>query len=730
MVSFQRCIRVPGLLLAAALWFNALPALAALDTSEEDFVRLEERYRELRTRQKEQHQVLLRRILEAHKSRAAESEAQETAAGNRQGAAVAREAVELIDKALADLERYREIKLPARVRRELEDFFETITLQKKHAEDRFEQQTAQLKNHYLNRFTDEIEMRGLDMSPEEIKAAFDEWLEPLEQELVFIPDEQESPAAETRLSAADIGLDIYAAGFEALKKELREHRQRADSSRKRLLERMLEPHKEAAQERLAEARRTRNVRAMAVENRAVELLRETAEEIEEEGRMSLPEDVRPELREFIDSLAREKAAIEERISERWKQVEEEIFNSFRELALAQPDAEIDADETLTPIFQAWLRDEDLGPRLAGNDRETEGTTPADRLYFAQTGDGKEWFTVGRWAADTPGTDIFEIPIYQGESRSGTQFNRMFRAESKWQYQHETGLQRGQPYAFRLRRIRNMEPVTVLEWPAQRGDWNLVVRTGRQAGEYGFELQAAVREIDPSERMVEVPVVTDPEGARVYVDGEFYFEPGGDSRTPLVLRVPQGRREITLEHDGYLSKRVSDIAIRPGAQIRHRFQHPSQLPGKTVNVTPRESWVRSSVEVETGDRLWLVPSGRWRIGSRGEMTGPEGYSRQEFPHYYEEELRKTGKAPYGALLFKFAEEYYGAPADVEDRRALPLTETVSMRAPTWGPLWFDVNEKEDTALRRLSSGSLTVKVIVIPQGEDMPMDTRQPGFNSF
>lgn len=725
----KRGYRAGWLVVGLLAWTGLTQPVVAFDTQARDFVLLEEEYRQLFTRQQETRAQILQRVLQTNRDRSAERLAQDQAANNPHGVAVATEAIALVDTAMAQLEQYGSLNLPERVRSELEDFVQAMRRQEELVNERHQEQRERLRTRTLRRFSDAVHLQDPEATEEEIETAFEAWLAPIVEELTAALEEEQAPPEPERLTAAGIGLDIYAADFEALKGEIREQWDLIDRGRRRLLTRALTPQREAAEARAAEARRTRNVRAMAVENQAVSLLDEALASVEQDGRMELPESVRPELEWLIAALNAEVEAVDAQVAERTAEIEAQFLERFNELVAQQPGVEA-PEAALLEIFTAWARGDDMGPALAGGDTGGEGPSPADRLYFDQRGEGQDWFTVGRWEVDTPGIDIFEIPVYDGRDRRETQVNRMLRVTAEWSYQHQQTLERGTPYAYRLRRVRDRDIVTVVEWPSQRNEWKLVVRTGRAAGRYGFELQAAAMDVAPGSRMVDVPVVTDPEGAQVYINGDFYFEPGGDSRTPLTLKLPPDEVEVTLVRDGYLSKQVGAFRVREGATIRHRFQHPGDLPGETVVITPGASWVKTQVEVDTGDTVWLLPTGEWRIGAQGEMTGPGGYPRDRFPHYYETDLRKSDKAPYGALLFKIAEEYYGAPSEVEDRRALPLTGPRRVTASTWGPLWFDVNELEDEALRRGNSGRIEVKVIVHKQGQELPLDTRRPGFNSF
>lgn len=703
-------------------------ATYAIDTSTPQFEELRQSYREIAETYPELRKNQLDRMLNQYLENARERYSQEESASDLAGMGIARQAIRIIENAIEENQERGDYEITATIREELKEFFEQIESDRKHVLDLIEQRHDRLRRRIFARFTNLAREQNPEVEDELIYSGFEEWIgRSLDSDDADENDgDQIEQEQRPRISASQLGVDLFSQEIESLKESFNEALQRWRNMRKELLVKFLEDEISSARDWYAEQRRIRNVRGMAVSGNAVNMLEEALDDLKESGEFELPaaDDVRPELREFLVNIdAKMNDALQPAL-ERRERLEEQGFSRFKGLVNEQVEG-ISADNLKT-IFNDWGRGLYVQAESDHQEPEDSPATTADRLYFAQRGDADEWFTVGAWEVDSKAMSVFEIPVYAGADDRGRHRDVMTRAISEWRYSHENDLDRDRFYAFRLRTLPEMKPVDVVSWPNQRNEWVLEVRTPREEGNYGFLIQAG-RTTGPggravAERETSVPVITEPAGARVFVNGRRYFAPGTDSVTPLNINIGEGRYTVRLELEDHLSETIEGVRAREGARIEHRFKHVSELPGTQLTYTAGRTWHRTSVEVDEGDMIWIKVDGDWVSGFRGEAVGPEGYSREDFPHYYEgDELRKFPNANYGALLMKIGQKYYDAPAEVEDRRAKPVGRRTGIRADTWGHIWLDINEKEDDGLRRVNRGALNINIVVLPGGR-MPRDT--------
>ncbi len=692
----------------------------AIDTSTPEFEALRENYQNIAETYPELRQSQLDRMLNQYLENSRERYRQEESASHLAGMGVARQAIRIIEDAIEENQERGDFEITANIREELQEFFEQIGSDRQRVIDMVEQRHDRLRRRTFARFANLAREQNPEVEDELIYSRFEEWIGMSLDDDDENDSEQVEQEQRPRISASQLGVDLFSQEIESLKESFNSALQRWQESRKKILVNFLEDQISSAREWYAEQRRIRNVRGMAVSGNAVNMLEEALDKLKESGEFELPdsEDVRPELKDFLENIDVKMQAALQPAVERKRQLEEQGFSRFKDLVDEQVEG-VSADDLKT-IFTDWSRGLYVQDEPDPQDPGVAPATAADRLYFAQRGDAEEWFTVGTWQVDSRALSIFEVPVYDGADDRGRHTDVMTRAVSEWSYSHETDLNREHFYAFRLRALPDMKPVDVVSWPSQRNEWALEVRTRREAGKYGFALQAG-RTTGPGGRKVaesqtSVPVITEPAGARVFVNGRRYFAPGTDSVTPLNINLGEGRYTIRLELGDHLSETIEDVRARSGTRIQHSFKHVSELPGTRLTYTAGRTWHRTSVEVDEGDKIWITVEGDWVAGFRGEAVGPEGYSREDFPHYYEgEDLRKFPGANYGALLMKIGQQYHDAPARVEDRRAKPVGRRTGISADTWGHIWFDINEKEGQEHRRVNRGALNINIVVLPGG---------------
>ncbi len=555
------------------------------------------------------------------------------------------------------------------------------------------------------------------------------------------------PPGPAKPSPAEPSKPTEPAEFRALRAAYEAQAARLAEARDRAVRGELKRAVAAADEELQERTRVRNVRLMMIARNLKEALEAVLTGYEAEKKLAWPEDIR---RENEESYAATRAAVEAAAAAADRAEAEFRAQALeRFLSLIKPDERPAEPEAAQKLFDRWLASgawpppvetapPGPGPEPSGEASpppaapgETPPSTPVAPLpeIFArsETDEPEEgWFTVARWTAEMAGPEMFEIAVFDRTGdETGSQFNPLTQRTSAWKYEHVRGLPSGR-FAFRLKRLEGRETVDVMRWPRSDARGPLQIRTRVSVAfpsPTGFELLAAPMSSEagkpPAEaapaapgQVVEVQVTSEPPGAAILVNGRVYREGETVVRTPAKIRLPASERpSIRLRLPGYADFVAEQFRSDHLRSLHGRLVLERDLPGKKVRVNPKELWEPAGdVRVNPGDRLILVPSGQWIIGSKGEAVGPAGYDRNDpkFKHYYEGESAPTRQVPdanYGALLVRV-----GFPGGA----IMPVGVETGITARVGGIVLFDVNEGTTQELRKDNRGSMEVKVIVIPK----------------
>jgi len=561
------------------------------------------------------------------------------------------------------------------------------------------------------------------------------------------PPAVQKPAEPAKPAPAEPAKPAEPAEFRALRAAYEAQAARLAEARDRAIRGELQRAAAKADEELQERTRVRNVRLMMIARNLKEAFEAVLAGYDAEKKLAWPEDIR---RENEETFAATRAAVEAAAATADKAEAEFRAQALeRFLALLKPEERPAEPEAAQTLFDRWRAagawplpaetpapapgatppgDSPPGTVVPG---ETPPPAPAEPLpeIFARSetdepDDG--WFTVARWTAEMAGPEMFDIPVFDRTGdETGSQFNPLTQRASTWKYEHIRGLPSGR-FAFRLKRLEGRETVDVLRWPRSDTRGPLQIRTRVSVAfpsPTGFELLAAPMSGEsgkpPAEappaapgRVVEVQVTSEPPGAAIIVNGRVYREGDKVVRTPASIRLPAAERPtIRLRLAGHADFVAEQFRTDHLRSLHGRLILERDLPGKKVRVNPKELWEPAGeVRVNAGDRLILVPSGQWTIGSKGEPCGPEGYDRNDpkFKHYYEggsAPTRQVQDANYGALLVRV-----GFPGG----SIVPVGAETGITARVGGIVLFDVNEGSTPELRKDNRGSMEVKVIVIPK----------------
>lgn len=477
---------------------------------------------------------------------------------------------------------------------------------------------------------------------------------------------------------------------------------------------------------LAERRRTRNIRGIAIAEDARTALQRMLDELEKRGHLQWPPQMRRELVEYFTTLRERLEAAERSAAADKAAHEDRAIDRFR-TAADRAGADLPADpDALRALFRTWLR-EPPPPSQPHRPTATDSTPATPPLstaaaptaaaatalspspieppeFFAQSRAGADWKTVGTWKADSAGPDVFEISVFRSAGlERGERQNPILGRTTTWSWHQVQEVSPGM-YSWRLRRVGSADVVTVIEWPSPANQGRLMFRTripARIPSETAFEVQYS------SAQLVSLELNTDPPGAWVEINGQRYREGVADVRTPCTIHVTPGTIALKLSLDGYEDAVAPALRVVSNRVISIKLTPVKGLPVKSVTVDPQTIWTESGITVRRGDRIRLSVAGEWSCGTKGEMTGPQGYDPRDlrFSHYYLQAsaaAKQHEMAPYGALL-----------ARIGTNPIIAVGQSASFIAEAEGPLFFDINEAPDPALRRNNRGALKVSVIVTP-----------------
>ncbi len=497
---------------------------------------------------------------------------------------------------------------------------------------------------------------------------------------------------------------------------------------------------------LQERARVRNVRGIMIARGLKEALEETAAAYAKDKRLVWPENVR---RENEEALAAARAEAEAAAAEADRREAEFKAQALERFLAALPPSDRPADpEAAQTLFAKWAAGEwppgrapepapvpapptpgGETPAVATPGAPGDAPAPASDFFAQSEGAGAagEWFVAGRFSAEMAGPELIRIAVLgRTANDQGRQFNPLSQQTTNWTYEHARTIPAETPHVFRLRRVEDAETVDVVAWPDPSRGGALSVRS--RAGmrfplRVAFELQAAPAGAagapasgavsgapgEPPPALVEVRVTSEPPGATIMVGDRIYREGATVAKTPCTIRIAPETHAVRVQLPGYADHVVPEFRAQYLRSLHARLTPERDLPGRRVKVNARQVWESpGELRINAGDRLVVVASGQWTIGAKGEATGPDGYDRKDpaFQHYYGASAppRPVTEANYGALLVRI-----GFPGSV-----YAAGSEFGVTARQSGLVYFDVNESPTAELRKDNSGSLDVKVIIIPK----------------
>ncbi len=513
-----------------------------------------------------------------------------------------------------------------------------------------------------------------------------------------------------------------------IRQDYQQQTERHTETRRQELEKLVQDNLDWANAQLEENTRSGNITGTAIARVAIRIFETCAEEMKNKGDFAIPERVRRELTERVQTLETNKKNIEAKYDIILGPLRDRFFYRFSDLAQEQI-GRIVAETQMREWFDQLIEGSAPPPPLPAPDAQPgeEAKPDAPPLpelpdVLASSGHADDWVTVGHWFANVNALELIRIPVMRiAEDRKHSGKGDMSGASYEMLFRPQRVLQPGDGLVFRIKSVKGRLGADVVEWPSVRNRWTLYLRVrpiGTTTSSHGIELQvnadatfgavAAQRptadgakpEPTPAQP-VKISVKSAPPGAEVHVDGERQTRNNVPLKTPCDMTVIEGPREIRLTLFGYVDGVIKDFEAKPGAVAEWTFVKDRAMEKFTVRAFARTGWRGSRIRVNKGDRLTIASFGQWSCGEGRENTDGDGYPRQRFPQYYQAphgDRRLIRNANYGALLMRIGED---GPVGVIGAR------TLQMVAPADGELYFGINEAP--AHLRDNSGGLTLQI---------------------
>jgi len=521
-------------------------------------------------------------------------------------------------------------------------------------------------------------------------------------------------------------LDFFAPAVRELRKAYAAEREKQDAARRTQLEALIRENLERFEARLAQNRRTGNIRGMAVARNGIRIFERARTDLEQEGEFEWPARVRRELEETVEQVADQKREIDEKHARSLHSLDDQyaglLVAEARRQGLPEP---ADAD------LRRWLDRLGAAPETAEIPPETgadlpDGPSPgAGAAPSREPEPGSEWVTLGLWSAEVNALTVLEVGLMNRRTPEETEGREPVTGGSYTQrYRPVRLLAADGDYAFRLRALPGHQPVGVLEWPQRGNGWTLSVRARPERGvpsRHGAEIQIAFPGAADLQRLdtggehadtstntptIELRIRTEPAGAVVFLEGLVFRRGDRIVRTPCTLSVPAGLHNIRLRKLGCVDAVLKDVEISEDRLLTWTFEKDPGYADRTVTVSAATGWTASGIELRKGRFLLITASGTWHCGSKREEVDADGYPNDKrFFHYYLDPRaspRQLAGSPYGALLMRIGRD---GPLRAVGRR-------LNTTADADGMLYFDINESARGSARRDNGGALTVRVQVL------------------
>ena len=542
-----------------------------------------------------------------------------------------------------------------------------------------------------------------------------------------------------------------------IKRAYLDAKKQADAARVKKLKDYVAQKLAEAKALLAEKKRAGNISGIAVGTKSVEILEQLAKQMDDKGTFEVPAQVRRELTGLMEECAKGKQKIEDDNATAQKDLDSkytdllaqklkeagaadltdvQLAESFRLLISGRiPAAVVPSGTNAAPAAQQE-------PAVELEPAQSE--MPADtNIIVRSSGNANNWVRLANWFADVRSIEIIEIPLLdRRQAERKTAEASAIGQPYETRYVPARVLPQGEPYIFQVRSKPGYELPDVEIWPTRRNNWTMTVRARPRfnPSRHGMEifvsfpgvenLPAAAADTTTGEEAsavaqaptnappvdntptVRIKVNTTPDGASVLVDGSPCTVSNALARTPCVVPMKIGTRQVRLRKLGYVDAVLNKFEAAEGKSIAYTLEKDPGMIDRTFKVSARTPWQNSGVTVKKGDLIMIQTTGTWNCGTNKEPVDAVGYTIAKYFFYYfkpENGPRQLTTENYGALLVKIG----------KDGLMRAVGKDYKATADADGNMLFDINETDDNKVRRDNGGTLTVHIQKVPPAPPAP-----------
>ncbi len=487
-----------------------------------------------------------------------------------------------------------------------------------------------------------------------------------------------------------------------------------------------------------------NTRGMAIAREAKKVFSTCLEELEKDGKMTMPENFRKDLTEKIDKFKVEVKPILDETEKTIAEFDGKYFEKFSELMNPLiEEAKIKGEEKDAALKKYYGKfcNEEIKP--AASTDPAEGTTgdkngKVQSSVIGTKGFGDTWVDVGEWIGEMQGEDVVNIKISSIDDYTEDQPNPMTGNDSKLTYKVIYPVPPRSDYAFRIVKMPDKYKVEILEWPSPANDMTLVVRTQAIAevpAVHGLIVQASlpaneiykvfnkdtikkpadqnseqnpeVTKNTPKKNEVKkivIEFVSTPPNATIYLD--HLVQNGKDGfpiKTPCKIQVEPGTHTMNFVKLGYLDKILEDYSLTKPKKVTVELERDPKVTFKKYQLGANSSSEKpTGVNLKKGQKFIINATGKWRCMSKDAC---DAFGYPNILKYYDLYMdnvkygRVTDKANFGALIYKIGKK--GVFFTYKEGEMLDVPED--------GELIFDVNVRPRD--RKDNSGMLDMDIIV-------------------
>lgn len=282
-------------------------------------------------------------------------------------------------------------------------------------------------------------------------------------------------------------VDLKAPEIQAIREAYVKETGQADAQRMKALQGLIQKQLGPARQELAAKNKAGDKEGASLAKSKVNWLQECLTCVQPDTDFEIPPTPRPELDGISLAFLQEKGRIRGVYTNAVEAARTRGLAEFRKVAGDGLSAE-EAPEMFDRLLKAAQMS---GPMTASVSTNLPGQGPVPE-FFETSGMADKWVAVGTWSTPLKEVDVVSIPVSRFSADVEDTYESPMVGSVKWSYKAQSPFTPTDKRQYRLRKLPDLEPVDVMEWPSSANEFTLVVRTHpaatRKVTGHGFEIQ--------------------------------------------------------------------------------------------------------------------------------------------------------------------------------------------------------------------------------------------------